>query len=132
MDAIAWARQGVELGAGEIVINSIDADGTREGYDLALLRAVADAVGVPVIASGGAGTLDHLLQAVTLGGADAALAASIFHFGTYTITQAKRFMAARGVPMRIVAPPPRETAGPHSPTLSNPKSKIQNPKSDRA
>ena len=132
MDAIAWARQGVELGAGEIVINSIDADGTREGYDLALLRAVADAVGVPVIASGGAGTLDHLLQAVTVGGADAALAASIFHFGTYTITQAKRFMAERGVPMRIVAPPPRETAGPHSPTLSNPKSKIQNPKSDRA
>ena len=104
LDAVAWARQGVELGAGEIVINSIDADGTRDGYDLRLLRAVADAVHVPVIASGGAGTLDHLLQAVTLGGADAALAASIFHFGTYTIGGAKRFMAAQGVPMRIVEP----------------------------
>jgi cyclase len=104
LDAVAWARQGVELGAGEIVINSIDADGTRDGYDLRLLRAVADAVHVPVIASGGAGTLDHLLQAVTLGGADAALAASIFHFGTYTVGEAKRFMAAQGVPMRIVDP----------------------------
>jgi cyclase len=102
LDAVAWARQGVELGAGEVVINSIDADGTRDGYDLALLRAVADAVHVPVIASGGAGTLDHLLQAVTVGGADAALAASIFHFGTYTVAEAKRFMAERGVPMRIV------------------------------
>ncbi len=102
MDAIAWARQGVELGAGEIVINSIDADGTRDGYDLELLRAVAQTVNVPVIASGGAGTLDHLLQAVTVGGADAALAASIFHFGTYTVEQAKRYMAERGVPMRLV------------------------------
>ena len=104
LDALAWARQGVELGAGEIVINSIDADGTRDGYDLALLRAVAGAVNVPVIASGGAGTLEHLLQAVTAGGADAALAASIFHFGTYTIAQAKRFMAAHGVPVRMLQP----------------------------
>ncbi len=102
LDAVAWARQGVELGAGEIVINSIDADGTRDGYDLELLRAVAQTVNVPVIASGGAGTLDHLLQAVTVGGADAALAASIFHFGTYTVEQAKLYMAERGVPMRLV------------------------------
>ena len=111
LDAIAWARQGVELGAGEIVINSIDADGTRDGYDLALLRAVAGAVNVPVIASGGAGTLEHLLQAVTTGGADAALAASIFHFGTYTIAQAKRFMAAHGVPVRMLQPEDTQISG---------------------
>ena len=104
LDAVEWARQGVELGAGEIVINSIDADGTRDGYDLELLRAVARVVGVPVIASGGAGTLEHLLQAVTTGQADAALAASIFHFGTYTIFEAKRFMTEHGVPMRMVEP----------------------------
>jgi cyclase len=104
LDAIGWARQGVELGAGEIVINSIDADGTRDGYDLDLLREVAAAVQVPVIASGGAGTLDHLLQAVTTGNADAALAASIFHFGTYSVAEAKRYMAEHGVPMRIVEP----------------------------
>lgn len=102
LDAIAWARQACELGAGEIVINSIDADGTRSGYDLALLRAIADAVPVPVIASGGAGTLDHMLAAVTTGGADAALAASIFHFGTHTIREAKAFMVERGVAMRLV------------------------------
>lgn len=99
-DAIAWAREGAERGAGEIVINSIDADGTRAGYDLALLRAVAEAVPVPVIASGGAGTLEHMLQAVTIGKADAALAASIFHFGTYSIAQAKQCFAAHGVPVR--------------------------------
>ncbi len=103
LDAIAWARQGVELGAGEIVINSIDADGTRDGYDLQLLRLIADAVNVPVIASGGAGTLEHMREAVTTGGADAALAASIFHFGTYSIAQAKQYMADRGVPVRVVA-----------------------------
>ena len=114
LDAVEWARQGVELGAGEIVINSIDADGTRDGYDLRLLRAVADAVPVPVIASGGAGTLDHLLQAVTLGGADAALAASIFHFGTYSVGEAKRFMAAQGVPMRIVEPAPEPSHPNHA------------------
>lgn len=101
-DAIAWAREGAERGAGEIVINSIDADGTRAGYDLELLRAVADAVPVPVIASGGAGTLQHLLEAVTVGKADAALAASIFHFGTYAIRQVKDFFAAHGVPVRKV------------------------------
>lgn len=100
LDAIAWAREGVERGAGEIVINSIDADGTRAGYDLELLRTVAQAVPVPVVASGGAGTLDHMLEAVTLGAADAALAASIFHFGTYSIRQAKQFFAEHGVPVR--------------------------------
>jgi cyclase len=99
-DAVAWAREGAERGAGEIVINSIDADGTRAGYDLELLQAVADAVPVPVIASGGAGTLDHMLQAVTIGRADAALAASIFHFGTYSIAQAKAYFAEQGVPVR--------------------------------
>lgn len=102
LDAIAWARQGVELGAGEIVINSIDADGTRDGYDLQLLRRMADAVNVPVIASGGAGTLEHMREAVTVGGADAALAASIFHFGTYSIAEAKHYMAEKGVPVRVI------------------------------
>lgn len=110
LDAVEWARRGAESGAGEIVINSIDADGTREGYDLDLLRSVAEAVPVPVIASGGAGTLDHMLQAVTTGQADAALAASIFHFGTYTVLEAKRFMAARGVPIRMVEPSSAATA----------------------
>ncbi|MBA3947397.1 MAG: imidazole glycerol phosphate synthase subunit HisF [Herpetosiphonaceae bacterium] len=102
LDAVAWAKQAVELGAGELVINSIDADGTRDGYDLPLLQAIASAVGVPVIASGGAGTLDHILAAVTVGQADAALAASIFHFGTYTIAQAKHFLAEHDVPVRLV------------------------------
>lgn len=101
-DAVAWAREAAERGAGEIVINSIDADGTRAGYDLELLRAVAASVPVPVIASGGAGTLQHMLEAVTLGQADAALAASIFHFGTYSITQAKQYFAEHGVPVRTI------------------------------
>ncbi len=109
-DAVAWAREGVERGAGEIVINSIDADGTRAGYDLELLQTVADAVAVPVIASGGAGTLDHMLQAVTVGKADAALAASIFHFGTYRISQAKDYFAERGVPVRKVEDLAKEQA----------------------
>ena len=99
-DAVAWAHAGVERGAGEIVINSIDADGTRAGYDLDLLRQVSSVVGVPVIASGGAGTLEHMLQAVTAGQADAALAASIFHFGTYSIAEAKRYFAEHGVAVR--------------------------------
>lgn len=99
-DAVAWAREGAERGAGEIVINSIDADGTRAGYDLELLQAVAAAVPVPVIASGGAGSLQHMLDAVTIGQADAALAASIFHFGTYSIAQAKAFLAEHHVPVR--------------------------------
>ncbi len=100
-DAVAWAREGVDRGAGEILLTSMDADGTKDGYDLALTRAVSDAVGVPVIASGGAGTLDHLCAAVTEGGADAVLAASIFHFGTFTIRQAKEHMRDRGIEVRL-------------------------------
>jgi len=100
-DAVAWAREGVERGAGEILLTSMDADGTKDGYDLKLTRSVADAVGVPVIASGGAGTLDHLCDAVNIGGADAVLAASIFHFGEYTIRQAKEHMRSRGIEVRL-------------------------------
>jgi len=100
LDAVGWARRGVALGAGEILLTSMDADGTKDGYDLALTRAVARAVRVPVIASGGAGTLGHLADALTKGEADAALAASIFHFGTYSIGQAKRYLAGRGIPVR--------------------------------
>ena len=101
LDAVAYAREVVALGAGEILLTSMDRDGTRAGFDLALTRAVADAVAVPVIASGGVGTLDHLVAGVREGGAAAVLAASIFHFGEYTIPQAKRYMAAAGVPMRL-------------------------------
>ncbi|MDX5409270.1 MAG: imidazole glycerol phosphate synthase subunit HisF, partial [Thauera sp.] len=97
----AWARRMVEYGAGEILLTSMDRDGTKDGFDLALTRAVADAVNVPVIASGGVGNLDHLVAGVREGGADAVLAASIFHFGTYTIEQAKRHMAAAGVEVRL-------------------------------
>jgi len=102
-DAVAWAREAVERGAGEILLTSMDRDGTGAGYDLALTRAVGDAVSVPVIASGGAGTLDHLADALEEGGADAALAASIFHFGTFTVPQAKEHLIARGVPVRPIA-----------------------------
>lgn len=101
-DAVAWAAEAARLGAGEILLTSMDRDGTREGYDLALTRAIAEAVRVPVIASGGAGTLEHLRQALTEGKADAVLAASIFHYGDYSVTQAKTFLAARGVPVRNV------------------------------
>jgi len=90
----------VELGAGEVLLTSMDRDGTNDGYDLELTKAVADAVSVPVIASGGAGTLDHLSEAITDGGADAVLCASIFHYGTYTIHQAKEQMASAGIPVR--------------------------------
>jgi cyclase len=100
LDAVEWARRGEALGAGEILLTSMDRDGTKEGYDLALTRAVADAVGVPVIASGGAGTLDHLYEAFVKGGADAALAASIFHFREWSIQDAKAFLRRRGVPVR--------------------------------
>jgi cyclase len=100
LDAVEWARRGVELGAGEIVINSMDADGTRDGYDLALLRAISDRVGVPVIASGGAGTPAHLYAGLVEGHADAVLAASIFHFGTYSVADVKQYLAERGVPIR--------------------------------
>ncbi len=100
LDAVAWARRGEALGAGEILLTSMDRDGTKDGYDLALTRAVADAVGIPVIASGGAGTLDHLYEAFVKGGADAALAASIFHFREWSIQDAKAFLRRRGVPVR--------------------------------
>jgi cyclase len=99
-DAVRWAREGVERGAGEILLTSMDRDGTEDGYELGLTRAVADAVEVPVIASGGAGTLDHLVEAVEEGHADAVLCASIFHYGTYTVGQAKERMRAAGIPVR--------------------------------
>lgn len=99
-DAVDWAREGVERGAGEILLTSMDADGTKDGYDLDLTRAVSEAVSVPVIASGGAGTLDHLVEAVTVGRADAVLAASIFHFGTFTIPETKAYMHQQGVDVR--------------------------------
>jgi len=100
IDAIAFAKEVTALGAGEILLTSMDRDGTKSGFDLALTRAVADAVSIPVIASGGVGTLDHLVEGVTEGHASAVLAASIFHFGTYTIEEAKRHMAAAGIAMR--------------------------------
>jgi imidazole glycerol-phosphate synthase subunit HisF len=100
LDAVEWARRGVELGAGEILLTSMDADGTKQGYDLPLTRAVADAVDVPVIASGGVGALQHLLEGLTIGGAYAVLAASIFHFGEFTVGEAKAYLAAAGVPVR--------------------------------
>ena len=96
-----WAAEAEDRGAGEILLTSMDRDGTLAGYDLELLRAVRDAVSVPVIASGGAGTLDHLVDAVTEGGADAVLAASIFHDGTYTLMEAKKHLAARGLEVRL-------------------------------
>ena len=100
LDAIDYAREVVALGAGEILLTSMDRDGTKAGFDLDLTRAIADAVNVPVIASGGVGTLDHLVDGVKQGHASAVLAASIFHFGTYTIGQAKQHMAAAGIPVR--------------------------------
>src|SRR6516225_10023540 len=99
-DAAAWAREMVARGAGEILLTSMDRDGTRAGFDLELTRAVSDAVPVPVIASGGVGTLDHLADGVQQGGADAVLAASIFHYGEHTVGEAKALMAARGIPVR--------------------------------
>lgn len=101
LEAVAWARRVEELGAGEIVLTSMDADGTKDGYDLEITRAVADAVSIPVVASGGAGKPDHLADAIELGGADAALAAGIFHYGDYTILQTKRRLAERGIPVRL-------------------------------
>jgi imidazole glycerol-phosphate synthase subunit HisF len=101
LDAIDYAREVVALGAGEILLTSMDRDGTGLGFDVALTRAIADAVTVPVIASGGVGTLDHLVEGVREGGAAAVLAASIFHFGTYSIGEAKRHMASHAIPMRL-------------------------------
>ncbi|HSR93441.1 MAG TPA: imidazole glycerol phosphate synthase subunit HisF [Solirubrobacterales bacterium] len=99
-DAVSWAEDAVERGAGEVLLTSMDCDGTTNGYDIELMRAVADAVSVPVIASGGAGTLDHLNEAIVDGGADAVLCASIFHYGAYTVHQAKEKMASAGIPVR--------------------------------
>ena len=99
-DALAWVHQVEELGAGEVLLTSMDSDGTLAGYDLELTAAVSQAVSIPVIASGGVGNLEHMYQGLTTGRADAVLAASIFHFGTYTIADAKRYLAERGVPVR--------------------------------
>jgi cyclase len=101
LDAVAWARRMAEHGAGEILLTSMDRDGTKAGFDLALTRAVADAIDIPVIASGGVGTLDHLVDGIRIGGADAVLAASIFHYGEHTVGEAKALMAARGIPVRL-------------------------------
>ena len=101
LDAIDWARKVEGLGAGEILLTSMDRDGTKSGFDLALTRAVADAVGIPVIASGGVGNLQHLADGVTEGRADAVLAASIFHYGEYTVRQAKEYMRSRGIEVRL-------------------------------
>jgi len=101
LDAVGWARKMQTLGAGEILLTSMDRDGTREGFDLALTRAVAEAVDVPVIASGGVGKLDHLAEGVLEGRADAVLAASIFHFGEFTVREAKEYMAKRGIEVRL-------------------------------
>jgi cyclase len=98
--AVEWAVEAVERGAGEILLTSMDRDGTEDGYELELTRRVSDAVDVPVIASGGAGTLDHLVEAIETGGADAVLAASIFHYGTYSIEAAKARLADAGIPVR--------------------------------
>lgn len=101
-DAVEWAREGVARGVGEILLTSMDADGTQAGYDLELTRAISEAVPVPIIASGGAGNLQHMFEALTAGRADAALAASIFHYGTHTLAEAKSFLAVRGVAVRAV------------------------------
>src|SRR5690606_17348643 len=103
LEAVAWAQEVERLGAGEIVLTCMDADGTQDGYDLEITRAVAEAVNIPVVASGGAGSPEHLYLAVTEGKASAALAASIFHYGTYTIEETKLYMAERGVPVRLNA-----------------------------
>lgn len=100
LDAVAWARQMADFGAGEILLTSMDRDGTKIGFDLELTRAVSDAVPVPVIASGGVGALEHLAEGIQQGGADAVLAASIFHYGTFTVGQAKQVLAAHGIPVR--------------------------------
>ena len=101
LDAVAWARQMTEFGAGEILLTSMDRDGTKIGFDLPLTRAISDAVSVPVIASGGVGALEHLSDGIRIGGADAVLAASIFHYGEFTVGQAKALMARDGIPVRL-------------------------------
>ena len=101
LDAVEWARKMESLGAGEILLTSMDRDGTQDGFDLPLTRAVSDAVGIPVIASGGVGGLQDLADGVTQGRADAVLAASIFHYGLHTVKEAKAYMASQGIPMRL-------------------------------
>jgi cyclase len=101
LEAVEWAGKAVALGAGEIVLNSIDADGTKAGFDLAITRRISEAVGVPVVASGGAGSLEHMAEVLLEGKADAVLAASIFHFGEYTVGNVKQFLAAKGIPVRL-------------------------------
>jgi len=101
IDAVEWARKMAELGAGEILLTSMDRDGTKNGFELGVTRAITDAVDIPVIASGGVGNLDHLVDGILLGGADAVLAASIFHFGEYTVPEAKAYMAERGIEVRL-------------------------------
>jgi cyclase len=101
IDAVQWAQKMAALGAGEILLTSMDRDGTKNGFELGVTRAITDAVEIPVIASGGVGNLDHLVEGITLGGADAVLAASIFHFGEYTVPQAKAYMAERGIEVRL-------------------------------
>lgn len=103
LEAVAWAKQVEELGAGEIVLTCMDSDGTKDGFDIEITRAVADAVNIPVVASGGAGSPHHMFEAVTDGAASAALAASIFHYGEYTIEETKRYMADRGVTVRLTS-----------------------------
>ena len=101
LDAVAWSKKGEELGAGEILLTSMDRDGTRDGYDLALTRTISEAVGIPVIASGGAGNLEHLYEALAQGSADAVLAASIFHYREYSIQEAKKYLREKGVEVRL-------------------------------
>lgn len=101
LDAVEWAKRAVALGAGEIVLNSIDADGTKKGFDLVITRRISEAVGVPVVASGGAGKLEHMADVLLEGKADAVLAASVFHFGEYTVADVKRFLAGKGIPVRM-------------------------------
>ncbi len=101
IDAVAWAERMADLGAGEILLTSMDRDGTRDGFELGVTRAITDAVDIPVIASGGVGNLDHLVEGILQGGADAVLAASIFHFGEYTVPEAKAYMAAAGIEVRL-------------------------------
>jgi cyclase len=99
---VNWAKQAVSLGAGELVLNSIDADGTKAGFDLVITRRISESVGVPVVASGGAGKLEHMADVLIEGKADAVLAASIFHFGEYTVADVKQFLAQKGIPVRLV------------------------------
>jgi cyclase len=101
MDAIEWAKEGVRLGAGEILLTSMDCDGTKTGYDIALTRAVSEAVGAPVIASGGAGTLEHMYEALSEGKADAILAASVFHYGTYSVPEVKKYLSSKNITVRV-------------------------------